>query len=117
LQDQPIAVSVDYHFRTSEGVQTLLRDLQLQTLIQGLKSPLPPAYFDFTTMGCPFDLRLSYYRPHRRNVVGELENTNPARAAFMDWLSMVTLSLDSANNTAILGDQITVSVPCGKLDL
>jgi hypothetical protein len=68
-------------------------------------------------MGCPFDLRLSYYRPHRRNVVSELENTNPARAAFMDWLSMVTLNLDSANNTAILGDQITVSVPCGKLDL
>jgi hypothetical protein len=117
LQDQPVSVYINYIFRIDGGSRTLLRDLALQTLVRGLKRPLPPAYFDFTTMGCPFDLRLSYYRPHRRNVVSELENTNPARAAFMDWLSMVTLSLDSANNTAILGDQITVSVPCGKLDL
>lgn len=117
LQDQPVSVYLDYVFRIDDGSRTLLRDLPLQTLVRGLKKPLLPAYFDFTTMGCPFDLRLRYYSPHRRHVVSELENTNPARAAFMDWLSMVTLSLDSANNTAVLGDEITVSVPCGKLDL
>jgi hypothetical protein len=76
-----------------------------------------PVAFDLDAMGCPFDLALQYYRPHRPNEVAEIGPSRPERRLFMDWLSETTLKLDPARNTTVLGESTTVQVPCGRITL
>jgi len=114
---EPVEWRVMYHYRLDGGRRTVLKDLTLMNLLRASKPPLPPAYFDFNTMGCPFDVRLSYFQPHSRNGVQQIENVHAARQPFLDWLAGLTLKLSERENTAVLGDTLTVSVPCGKLDL
>lgn len=114
---EPVAWNVMYHYRLEGGRRTVLKDLPLTDLLRSAKQPLPPAYFDFTTMGCPFDVRLTYFQPHSRNQVGQLDNVHPARQPLFDWMAGLALNLSEQQNTAVLGDSMTVSVPCGKLDL
>jgi hypothetical protein len=106
-----------YIFRIEDGKRLLLRDLPLQSLVRQLKSYPKPAYFGFERMGCPFDVRLRYFRPHGPNGIDELETQIPERQPFFEWLSRVELNLTPQQNTAVLGDTMTVSVPCGSLDL
>lgn len=117
MTTEAVAWNVVYKYRLEGGRRFLLKDATLVDFLRASKPPLPAAYFDFATMGCPFDVRLSYFQPHSRNAVGELENANPARQPFLDWLAGLQLNFSERGNTAVLGDAMTVSVPCGKLDL
>ena len=40
-----------------------------------------------------------------------------ARLPFLDWLSGLALNLSAKDNNAILGNTMTLHVPCGTLDL
>jgi len=106
-----------YNFKLSGGDRKLLKDANVTSLLRAAASPASPAYFDWNTMGCPFDLRLTYHQPHRPNVVRQVETDQPERRAFMDWLSALRLKLDEKTNTAVLGETMTVHVPCGQMDL
>lgn len=112
-----VTTDVAYTFSLVGGRRTLLQDANVATLVRAAASYPQPAYFDWNTMGCPFDLRLTYYQPHRPNQVQQLETDRPERRVFMDWLAALRLKLDDKTNTAVLGDSMTISVPCATLDL
>jgi hypothetical protein len=114
---QPVTFSQIYQFKLDGAARTLIADTTLARLLASAKQPLEPVYFDFGTMGCPFDLRIHYTRPHLRNGVMQLDNAHPERQPLMDWLSRLTLNLNDKTNTAVVGDWFTVHVPCGTLDL
>lgn len=73
---------------------------------------------DTTTMGCPFDLKLQYLRPHLPNRLASVGPHDPARRALYDWLAEVSLGENRPKAQAsIYGDKVTVHVPCLKIDL
>lgn len=73
--------------------------------------------FDFNQMGCPFDIRLTYLQPHRPNGVGQLGNVDPSRRPFLDWLRKAELDLPSRSLEAVYADQLTLTVPCTRINL
>jgi hypothetical protein len=114
--DGRVAIDMLYKFSLIGDRRTLLKDANVASVVRSAAAFPRPAYFDWNTMGCPFDLRLTYFQPFRPNQVQQLETDRPERQAFMDWLSAVRLKLDDKTNNAVLGDTMTVHVPCGTLD-
>jgi hypothetical protein len=117
LQDRELSMDMLFHFRLDGGARTRLKDMSLRSFIASAKDAPRPAYFDLGAMACPFELRVTYQRPHRPNTIGELDGPVEARKPFLDWLSQLTLALPEKKNTAVLGDEFTLAVPCGKIDL
>ena len=117
LVSAPVEITQLYQFKIEDGARTVLKDLSLKQLVGGARDVPRGVYFDLNQMQCPFNLRLDYFRPHSLNVVRELDTTHPARQAFMDWLSQITLNFQPERNTELLGQSITVEVPCGTVDL
>lgn len=73
--------------------------------------------FDFTAMGCPFDLKLQYRRPFMLNLVGESAGADPARRPFIEWLQQVELDLPPATRASVFADTALLTVPCLKINL
>ncbi len=113
----PVELTQLYKFAIEGGRRTLLKDLSLQHLLRAARDVPTGVYFDLNQMHCPFSLRLGYFRPHEPNQVSEIDTTHPERLAFIDWLSKITLDLPPERNTELLGQSITVEVPCGTVDL
>lgn len=112
----PVHARILFDFKITDGERTVLRDMSLRQFVGGAKN-LQSAYFDLNTMGCPFDLRVRYLQPHERNAVAQLETANPARQAFVDWISNIELNFTDAQLSKIMGDSFTLSVPCGSVNL
>jgi hypothetical protein len=117
LNNGPINVMRAYRFVISGGARAVLRDTDLANFLRSARNLSRPAFFDFDTMSCPFDLRLTYTRPFWRNQVQQLDSVNPARAPLLAWLGEVTLELKEQQQLAVFGNTMIVSVPCGRLDL
>jgi hypothetical protein len=117
LQNGPIDATQLYDFRMDGGERTLLKDMTLRTLVSTSRSIPRPAFFDFKSMACPFELKIGYRQPFMTNAVEEAEPTNPARKPFIDWLKQVRLNLSEDDSLGVLGDSFFLSVPCGKLDI
>lgn len=116
--DRPFEAMQTFSFRLEGEQQYALRDLTLQQLVDGLDKPEQQhVRFDFSTMACPFDVRLGLYQPFAKNVVGEVERSDPNRREFIEWLKGLALKLPDAAARHVIGESMTVSVPCGKLDL
>ena len=73
--------------------------------------------FDFNTMGCPFELRLQYLQPQRRNEVVQINEPNPARQPFLDWMAGAELKIGDKDQDAVFGDRLVLEVPCGQFNL
>ncbi len=115
---KPIEAMRTFFFRQEGARQYTLNDLTLQQFVDGLdKLEQQRVRFDFSTMNCPFDVRLNLYQPFARNSVGEIERADPNRREFIEWLRGVALKLPEAAAPQIIGQAMTVSVPCGTLDL
>lgn len=112
-----VEVNTLYKYVLANSSRMLLKDMTLVQLLAGGKDYAKPAYFDFNTMGCPFDVRLSYLRPYMPNGIRELESSNPARKPLLEWMSKITLNFNDDTNRKIIGSDINVTIPCGKLDL
>lgn len=76
-----------------------------------------PLVFDTRTMGCPFDVKFWYRRPHLPNRVGELGERNPARRALLEWMESIELDLPNRLLDGVYGDHTTITVPCIQVDL
>lgn len=113
----PIDAIQLYKFTLDGGERTLLKDMTLKTMVAAARSVPQPAYFDFSSMACPFQLRIDYYQPYRYNGVTELDTTSSARKPFLDWLKKVTLNLSDKENLNVLGEAFVLTVRCGKLDI
>lgn len=115
---QPLVARQLYTFRMEGTPERLLPDVPLATFLRGARDVARlPVYFDFRTMGCPFEVRLRYWRPHEANKVGEVGMSLAARRPFLDWLSGLTLELKPAHQALAVGEEFTLTVPCGTLDL
>lgn len=94
------------------------KQLGFMQFLRGAKNlEQPGADFDTRTMACPFDVKLIYLRPYFPSQVGELGEPEPARQPLLDWLSTLELDLKPAQQDFLLGDTVTLTVPCVKLNL
>lgn len=115
---RPFTAIQVYNFRFEGARQVALRDMPLKTFLGATRDLTQvPVFFDFQTMRCPFEVRMKYFRPFEANKVGELEGSVPERRPFLDWLSGLTLDLKPDVQNLVLGDELTIAVPCGTLDL
>jgi len=118
LQGEPVEVMFHYTFRIDGNGRRVLNDLDLRSFIAGVKKvPAGSAYFDTQTMGCPFDVRLTFLQPWEANRVEELEQDVPARHAFLDWMSQRQFDMPARATNAFLGQQMVVHIPCAIVDL
>lgn len=117
LRDGPIDIIIAYQFVIEGGARTLLKDIKLLQLLGASKDLATPAFFDLNTMACPFDVRLTYYRPFAQNTVQQLDTLNPAREPLLNWLAGMTVNLSDARQLTLYGNTMIVSIPCGKIDL
>ena len=115
---EPITARKTFSFRMGDGDQYGLKNLNLKQFV-GVIDKLNEQHvrFDLNSMGCPFDLRFTLYQPYARNGIGELERADPNRREFIDWLGSVALKLPRKAHEQVIGNTITLSVPCGTLDL
>jgi hypothetical protein len=115
---KPIEAMQTFFFRQEGARQYTLNDLTLQQLVDGLdKLDQQRVRFDFSGMNCPFEVRVNLYQPYAKNSVGEIDRADPNRREFVEWLRGVALKLPEAAAPQLIGQSMTVSVPCGMLDL
>lgn len=116
--DGPLTAMQSFQFLMSDSTQYALKDLALRQFVAIVdKLDQQKVRFDFSTMGCPFDVRLRLFQPHAPNSVGELERADANRREFLEWLRAVSLKLPRDAARHVIGQTVTVSVPCGVLDL
>ena len=113
---QSIEVDVIYRYQIEGSRRTLLRDMDLLNFLR-LAKHVPAAHFDLDAMQCPFAVRIGYRQPFLPSTVAELETSHPARAPLLQWLATIEIDLTTEVALRVLGDEMTVSVPCGKIEL
>jgi hypothetical protein len=117
-EDQVVSTAQVFTFALDSEGDIFLRDRTLQQLVPAIdKLDEQHVHFDFNAMGCPFDVRLRLFQPVMKNPVGEVGASDPRRAAFLDWLSGISLKLPPKVFSHVMGSTMTVSVPCTQLDL
>jgi hypothetical protein len=118
LDGGPVDTVQFYIFKFEGDARVVLTDTSLAPFLRSVKGiQKANVYFDFNTMGCPFEFHMKLFRPHGANRVGELGDPNPERRFFLDWLQRQELDFDAKTLNAALGQEMTVSVPCTVLNL
>ncbi|MBQ0961257.1 hypothetical protein KAK06_20035 [Ideonella sp. 4Y11] len=118
LEGTPIEVGFWYVFileGDAYGFKPGLRFIELLSLVNGIERQT--VNIDTTTLGCPFDLRLRYQQPDRKNAVAQLGNAQASRREFMAWLESWQFKLSAKDLDRIYGDAVTFTVPCLKINL
>lgn len=116
--DPSLTAMQAFTFVMSDSMRYTLKDVPLRQFVAAVdKLEQHPVRFDFSTMGCPFDVRLRLFQPHTANQVGEVERSDPNRREFIEWLRIVSLKLPRDAARQVIGQSITISVPCGTIDL
>lgn len=114
----PVEYVQFYTYKLEGDARVRLNDMPLTGFLHNVKGiEQANAYFDFNTMGCPFEVRLSLHQPYTANAVGELGASNPERRFFIDWLRRSELNLDTKMLKAVIAQETTISVPCTILSL
>jgi len=121
LAGAPLEEDYSFIFRIDGGgnlKRHVLKDQTLQNFL-GVVKPVKAgsAYFDTTTMKCPFDVRLRFRQPVESNKIEELEEDVAERHAFLDWLGEREINLDRKAAGELYGQTMTIHVPCVKIDL
>jgi hypothetical protein len=116
LRGEPHAMLLGFVFRIEGGERVFLKDMPLLQFLR-LAGTLPPAQFDFGSMGCPFDLQITHYQPFAAHVVRQVGDARPERADFMRWIAGIPLRLSDNQAQELLASTFTLGVPCGRLDL
>jgi hypothetical protein len=114
----PARMTQSFHFQLEGTDRYGLKDMTLRDFVGAIKNlDAQKVRFDFTTMGCPFEVDLKLYQPYLSNGVGEVGKSDPNRAAFLDWLCGLSLNLPTKSAKHLVGARTRISVPCGVLDL
>lgn len=119
LGSEPVDVQFIYTFKIEDARQReVLNDLTLPQFLRVVK-PISPgsAFFDTTVMKCPFDLRLTFEQPWAPNKIEELDDDVPVRHPFMDWLAAQQFEVTPRQANALLTQQMTLHIPCARIDL
>lgn len=117
--DEPAVAVQLFDFRYQGDDPIRLKDelplVQFLTLVKGIQQQT--VRFDFTTMGCPFQVKLSLYQPYHTNGVKEVGQPDPNRREFVEWLRNLQVVLAPSLMKTTIGQRTTVSVPCVLLNL
>ena len=112
----PVTALQVFSFLKEEDV--VLRDMGLKAFVVGSRNATAqPVFFDLDSLGCPFEVRMRYWQPYFRNQVGEVGPARAERRPFLDWLAGLELNLTKLVASHVVGDELTITVPCGKIDL
>ena len=116
--DPPLVARQRFVFRDEGSAATQLVPAMALTHLLGLVKNIKQqtVRFDFTTMGCPFEVRLAPYQPYATNEVSEVGRSDAGRREFIEWLRNVTIDLPPRIMKTAIGGSTTVSVPCVLLD-
>jgi hypothetical protein len=113
-----VTVSQTYNFRFEGDHAFGFKALTLtQLLASGKGMRKRELALDTTAMGCPFQLKLTYYQPLRRNDIGEVGQPNPERRPLLELLAGLELDLNEELNDSVYADTAEVDVPCVKINL
>lgn len=97
---------------------SVLRDMGLTPFLRGVENlEERPVSLNLDAMKCPFDVRLTLMQPYAANPVGEVGTSDPSRFPLLTWLSELRLKLPRPALSKVIGQTMTISVPCGKIDL
>jgi hypothetical protein len=108
----------EYVFKIQDGDKAWLNDMALPNFLAMVKGIAEKkAYFDFTTMGCPFVVNFALRQPYLPNKVGQLGDFQMSREPFIDWLSQLDLNVPIKQRELVMLHESTITVPCIKLDL
>lgn len=81
-------------------------------------TPTRAAYFDFTSMACPFKVDYLVWGqglPNEAHVAGPL---NPNRQPFLAWLAKLELDTKSDKQALdLFGSRLQIEIPCTDMDL
>lgn len=114
----PVIAQQQFRFHLDGDKRSALKDAALPAFVGALdRLESLHVRFDFNTMGCPFEVRFVLRQPYLDNEVGELERRDPNRREFIEWLKHVDFKMSNADRRQVLGDSMTISVPCSILDL
>ena len=115
--DTAFAATVAFNFRL-DGEAFGFKPLTLQQFLGSTTNlGLRPLTVDTRTMGCPFNLPLTYRQPMLRNVLHTVGPHVAAREPLLEWLRGVALDLKSSALDSIFGDTADIAVPCIKPDV
>jgi hypothetical protein len=115
---EPVFAQQLFSFVYEDSSRKILRDTDLKTWLAAVRDPAGrPVYFDLDRMACPFEVRLTYWQPAMQHDVGEIGASVAVRRPFLDWLASLSLDVPKGTANAILGEELTIRVPCGKIDL
>lgn len=116
--ETPLKAFQVFSFIGDSSKRPVLRDAQLLPFLGGTRNFRErPVYFDLNSMGCPFDARLRYWQPYLRNEVGEVGPSRAERRTFLDWLAGLQLNIDDRTAAELAGEEMTITIPCGTVDL
>ncbi len=114
---KPLVATQVFHY-VYEGEQTIASPISLQQWLSVADNVTARRVrFDFTTMSCPFDVRLTYLQPYMPSSVEDQTRSDPNKQAFADWLGGLTIKPALSAGNKLIGRLFNVSVPCLVLDL
>ncbi|MFG6486274.1 hypothetical protein ACG04R_06295 [Roseateles sp. BYS78W] len=115
---EPFEVEQHFKFSGRDAATHFGREFPLRQFLGGVKGAQQlQADFDFNTMDCPFKVAWTLGKPAWDNSVGEIGEHNLNRAAFLDWLRGLELALQPDRFQNLLGSDLVINVPCGRLRL
>jgi hypothetical protein len=115
---QAVSTVHEYRFKIDGGDRIVAKDVGLVTFLRSVKDiQKAQVYFDLNTMQCPFDVRIELRQPIGDNRVGEVGDAVAERQFFLEWLSRLRLNVDRQTQNRLLGQPMTISVPCGVVSL
>lgn len=119
-QDEPVEMTMMFMFRFEGDEERGFLALTLPQFMQRVRGiDKQRLQLDTTTMGCPFDLLLTYRRPYMPNTVSSVDDVAEpaAREPLLVWLRDAELTLQGRLLAAVYGDTADITVPCIKIDL
>ena len=116
--ENPVESTHLHRFTPEGGAKVSLKDMAFVPFLQSIdRKSLGKPKFDFQSMACPFDVKVTLLQPHAPNVVRELERTEPNRKDFLKWLTALVFRYPDGYERFLVGETMTVAVPCMALDL
>ena len=107
-----------FSFAIAGESRSVLRDATLSSFLRSVRDlGASPVRFDFTTMGCPFDVRFRLLQPALANEVGQRGAADPNRREFVEWLRTLDLALTPEQRRQTYAEEMTIAVPCAVVDL
>lgn len=115
---EPFEVEQHFKFSGRDAATHFGREFPLRQFLGGVKGAQQlQADFDFNTMDCPFKVAWKLGKPAWDNGVGEIGERNLDRTAFLEWLRGLELALQPDRFQDLLGSDLVIDVPCGRLRL